>query len=188
MKGTLAAAALVLGILVASAGAAAPPPQPPVQQDPVVAALSKLSGPSFDTAFLRALIPVDEEAVEIALAATLNANHTELLKWNQRLVERKNDQIRKMLAWLKEAGAAPGRRNVGVATAPVKQMRSLTDAALERAYLPLMAAHLESSTRLAALAVQKASRPDLRVFAAGIVKTETAEAVMLRGWLKRWYP
>lgn len=187
MKGLLGAAVLLLSVLVTGVGAAAPA-APPSPQDPVVAALSTLSGPSFDTAFLRALIPVDEEAVEVALAATLNADHPELLKWNQRLVERKNDQVRKMLGWLKDAGAAPGRRNVGVFTAPVKQMRSLKDAALERAYLPLMAAHLEASTRLAALAAQKASRPELRAFAAGIVKIETAEAVMLRGWLKKWYP
>lgn len=187
MNTLLVVAVVLMGLAAAGVGAAAPP-APPTPPDPVVAALSRLSGPAFDTAFLRALIPVDEEAVEIAFAATLNANHPELLKWNQRLVERKNDQVRKMLAWLKEAGAAPGRRNIGVATPPVKQMRALKDAALERAYLPLMAAHLESSTRLAALAAQKASRPDLRAFAAGIVKAETAEAVMLRGWLKKWYP
>jgi len=183
MRG-IGAAFLLLGLLVSAAPAAVPT----VPQDPTISALSKLTGPSFDTAFLRALIPVDEEAVEVALAATLNANHTELLKWNQRLVERKNDQVRKMLAWLKDTGTAPGRRNVGMVTAPVKQMRALKDAALERAYLPLMAAHLESSTRLAALAVRNASRPDLRAFAAGIVKVETAEVVMLRGWLKTWYP
>ncbi|HEY3247110.1 MAG TPA: DUF305 domain-containing protein [bacterium] len=176
---------LVVSLLATTALAAGPVAPPP---DPTVAALSKLSGPAFDTAFMRALIPVDEEAVEIASAATLNADHTELLKWNQKLIERKTDQVRRMLAWLKEAGVAPGKRNVGVASAPVKKMRSLKDAALERAYLPMMAAHLESSMHLAALAAQKAFRPDLRAFAAGIVKIETQESVMLRGWLKKWYP
>lgn len=182
MRG-LSVMGLVFGLLATTARAAPVPPQ-----DPAIAALSKLSGPAFDIAFMRALIPVDEEAVEIALAATLNADHSELLKWNQRLVERKNEQVRRMLTWLKDAGALPGRRNVGVATAAVKQMRSLKDAALERAYLPMMAAHLESSARLAALAAKKAGRPELRAFAAGIVTIETQESAMLRRWLKRWYP
>jgi uncharacterized protein (DUF305 family) len=179
-------AAVVLCALLAPAVLAAVPAAPP--PDPTIVSLSKVTGAAFDTAFMRALIPVDEEAVEIALAATLNANHVELLKWNQVLVERKNQQVRRMLGWLKEAGAAPGKRNVGVFTPPVKRMRSLRDAALERAYLPAIAAHLEYSARLAALAAQKANRPELRAFAAGIVKTETAEAAMLRGWLKKWYP
>src|SRR3972149_4581042 len=60
-------------------------------------------------------LPAHEEAVEIAMAATLTADHTELLKWNQRLVERKNAQVRQMLTWLREAGASPAQRNVGVA-------------------------------------------------------------------------
>jgi len=184
MRG-ICATVVLLGLLAPTVLAVVPAAPPP---DPTIASLSKLSGAAFDTAFMRAMIPVDEEAVEIALAATLNADHVELLKWNQRLVERKNGQVRRMLGWLKEAGAAPGRRNVGVFTPPVKRMRSLKDAALERAYLPTIAAHLEYSTRLAALAVQRGNRPELRAFAAGIVKVETAEAVMLRGWLKKWYP
>ncbi|HEY3247050.1 MAG TPA: DUF305 domain-containing protein [bacterium] len=179
------ATVVLLGLLAPAVLAAMPAAPPP---DATIASLSKLSGAAFDTAFLRALIPVNEEAVEIALAATLNADHVELLKWNQVLVERKNEQVRRMLGWLKEAGAAPGRRNVGVFTPPVKRMRSLKDAALERAYLPTIAAHLEYSARLAALAVQRGNRPDLREFAAGIVKIETAEAAMLRSWLKKWYP
>ncbi len=175
---------VILSLLAANGMAAVPAPPP----DPTLTALAKLTGPAFDTAFMRALIPVDEEGVEIASAATLNADHTELLRWNQKLIERKSGQVRRMLAWLKEAGASPGRRNVGVATPPVKKMRSLKDGALERVYLPLMAAHLESSARLAALAAQKAYRPELRAFAAGIVKVETQESAMLRGWRKTWYP
>ncbi len=149
--------------------------------------LSGLSGPAFDVAFLRALIPVHEEAVEVAMAATLNANHTDLLKWNQRMVERKNEQVRQMVAWLRAAGAGPTKRNVGVQTEAVKKMRSVKDAALEKVYLPLMAAHLEQSTALARLAATRATKPEIRAFAAGVVKVETQEAAMLRGWLATWY-
>ncbi|MGH2347906.1 MAG: DUF305 domain-containing protein, partial [bacterium] len=99
MRG-ICAAVLLVGLLAPTILAAVPATAPP---DPTIVSLSKLSGAAFDTAFMRALIPVDEEAIEIALAATLNANHVELLKWNQVLVERKNQQVRRMLAWLKEA-------------------------------------------------------------------------------------
>jgi len=163
---------------------AAPTPAP----DPVVASLAKLSGPAFDTAFMRALIPIHEEAVEIAMAATLYADHTQILRWNQVMVERKNAQVRQMLTWLREAGSGPAQRNVGVATPAVKKMRSLRDAALEKAYLPLIAAHLERSAGLARLAAAKAHRAEVRTLAQQIVKVESQEASTLRAWLKAWYP
>src|SRR3989304_477246 len=160
-------------------------PPPP---DPAVASLAALSGPAFDPAYLRTLIPVHEEAVEIAMAATLTADHTELLKWNQRMVERKNAQVRQMLTWLREAGASPAQRNVGVATPAVKKLRGLKGGALERAYVPMMASHLERSVALSRLAATKAHRPELRAVAQEIVRVESQEVTLLRGWLRKWYP
>ena len=176
-------AALLL-LTIASPLTAAPSPAP----DPAVASLAALSGPAFDTAYLRTLIPVHEEAVEIAMAATLTADHIELLKWNQRMVERKNAQVRQMLTWLREAGASPAQRNVGVATPAVKKLRGLKGGALERAYVPMMASHLERSVALSRLAATKAHRPELRAVAQEIVRVESQEVTLLRGWLRKWYP
>lgn len=135
--------ALTLVMLMAPSLIAGPSPAPapayPIP-DPALASLARLNGQEFDVAFMRTLIPVHEEAVEIALAATLNADHPELLQWNQRMIDRKSGQVRQMLDWLQQAGAWPGRRSAGVVTDPVKKMRALRGAALERAYLPLMAA------------------------------------------------
>lgn len=177
--------ALTFALLTVAVAASAAPVAPETQT--TLKALSTLNGSSFDVAFMRALVPVHEEAVEIAMAATLNADHTQVLKWNQAVVERKNAEVRQMLGWLKAMGASPTKRNAGVQTAPVKKMRSLKDAALERAYLPLMAAHLEQSAAIAELAAAKAGNPALRSFAATMVKKERTEVVMLRGWLKTWY-
>lgn len=172
--------AFVTTIGVSVTAQAAPP-------DPTVAALSRLSGSAFDVAFLQTLIPLHEEAVEIAMAATLNADHSELLKWNQRMVERKNAEVRRMLAWLQQAGKSPSKRMVGVASAPVKRMRALKGAALERVYLPLMAGRLEQTAALGRLAATKAAQPDLKAFGAQLARVDGQEAKMLRGWLQSWY-
>jgi uncharacterized protein (DUF305 family) len=194
----LAVVALILAVLIASgtgpAGAASSttrtaskPSTTAAPANPAVAALSKLSGKDFDVAFMRALIPVHEEAIEIAMAATLNANHPELLQWNQVMIDRKSAQVRQMLGWLQDAGATPAARGAGVVTDRVKKMRSLTGDALEREYLPMITKHLEQSTALAALAATKASRADIKAWAQSLVKVERGEAEMLRGWQKRWY-
>jgi len=174
---------LVLGAFAATTAAATATPE----TQTTLKTLSVLNGASFDVAFMRALIPVHDEAVEIAMAATLNADHTQVLKWNQAVVERKSAEVRQMLGWLKQMGAPPAKRNAGIQTASVKKMRSLKDAALEKAYLPLMAVHLEQSASLAQLAAKKANNPAVRSFAASVVKKETADAAMLRSWLKGWY-
>lgn len=172
----------------ASPGRPAPArPSPAATPHPTVIALARLSGPAFDIALLRELIPLHEEAVEIAYAATLNADHPELLQWNQRLIDRKNGQVRQFLAWLQEAGATPGRRAVNVVSPPVKQMRSLKGATLERVYLPMMAARLEHTAALAELAAARAARAELRTLGQSAAAIERREAAMLRGWLKDWY-
>lgn len=183
--GMLPAAAATV---VLSKPAASPRPAASPTPNPTVSSLSRLSGPAFDIAFMRAIIPVHEEAVEIAMAATLHADHTDLLRWNQVMIDRKSAHVRQKLAWLQESGASPGRRNVGVVTEPVKKIRGLRGAALERAYLALIAAHLEQSTALARLAATRAARKDLRSMAQAIVAVEAREVARLRSWQKAWYP
>ena len=178
-------AASSLGAAPAATPKTAPKASP--TPNPTIAALSKLSGAAFDVAFMRALIPIHEEAVEIALAATLNADHPELLQWNQVMIDRKSGQVRKMLAWLQEAAASAGPRNAGVVTDSVKKMRTVRGADLEKAYLPMIAAHLQQSTALAALAATKATKPELRAMAQETLKAENAEVGMLKEWLKKWY-
>ena len=158
-----------------------------VPTDPTVVRLSGLNGDAFDVAFMQALIPVDEESIEMAMTATLYADHSDLLHWNQAAVERGNEHVRKMLAWLREDGAGPAERRAGVATASVKKLRSLRGAALERAYLPLMASQLDKITALARLAVGKAHRPELREFAKDAARVESQDSATLRGWVKLWY-
>lgn len=178
---------LLAATLVSAAKPKPTPTKAAMMPNPTVAALSKLSGQAFDVAFMRELIPVHEEAVEIALAATLNADHTQLLQWNQVVIDRKSNQVKQMLTWLQEAGASPGRRAANVVSEPVKKMRSLGGAALEQAYIPMMASRLEHSAELATLAATKASKAEVRSLAASVMKVEKAEAAMLRSWLKQWY-
>lgn len=186
---------IALSALVVSGGhivaGAAPDPKPSPKAtatpNPRLAALVKLSGREFDVAALRELLPRFEEDIEIAYAATLNADHPPLLQWNQKMIHRKAQQTKQMLAALAEMQVPPGRRGVNVVTPEVKQMRQLKGAPLERRYLPLMVERLEHNVAIAALAIQKGSRADLKTLAAEIVRVERAEILMLKNWLKEWY-
>jgi len=178
---------LVIGlfVLIAVSLTVAAPSTPPA--DPTIARLTGLKGAAFDVAFMQAMVPVDDETIEMALTATLYADHSELLRWNQELVERKNDELRKMLAWLQEAGAGPAERKAGVATASVKKLRSLRGPALERAYLTLMADKLDQTAALERLAGDEGQLLALVVYAKRGVRVESQGSATLRGWLKQWY-
>ncbi len=175
---------LVLAVIVVSL---VTPALPATMADPTLTRLSKLSGHAFDIAFMQALVPVKDEVVEMTMTATLYADHPDLLHWNQSFVEREQGQTRHLLAALEEAGAGPSERKVGVATPSVKKLRGLRGAALERAFLPMMASQLDKSVGLARLATQKASRPAVRSLAKEIVTADGQDASRLRGWLKQWY-
>jgi len=152
-----------------------------------LARLSGLSGQTFDIAFLQSLVPADEEAVEMAMTATLYADHPDLLRWNQDFVERENGQVRQTLSLLQAMGAGPAERRAGVATTSVKKLRTLRGSALERAYLPMLAAQLDQTSALARLASEKSSRPEVRALALQALKDGGGASAVLRGWLKAWY-
>ncbi len=177
---------LIVALLVflATPLAAAPSPAP----DPVVASLARLSGKDFDVAYMRLVIPANEEAVEVAMAATLWADHTDLLKWNQTMIERKNAQVRQMLTLLSSVGSGPTQRYVGVATPTVKKVRTLRGGVLERTYMNYLITHFDRNIALSRMAAGKGSNPGVKALGAAIVKVEGGEATMLRGWMKKWYP
>ena len=184
MRSKYAAVLLTLAILVPAAAAFATPATP---ADPVVARIASLHGHTFDVAYLQAVIPVGDESVEMAMTATLYADHPDLLHWNQNFTEREHAQIQKMLGLLGDLGAQPAQRNEGVATAAVKKLRSLRGPALERTYITLMTQHLDRTVALSKLAAQRADRPELRAFAAGAAAADSRDATTLRGWMTAWY-
>jgi len=179
----------VSGAHVAAGAAPAPKPSPraTATPNPTVSALSKLTGRDLDIAALRELLPRFEEDVEIAYAATLNADHPALLQWNQRVIERKSNQIKALLALLRDMNAAPGRRGVSVVTPEVKQMRQLKGGPLERRYLPLMIERFGTNGAVAELAVRKGTSAGLKTLAGEITRTERREIAMMTAWLKEWH-
>jgi uncharacterized protein (DUF305 family) len=186
-------AALMLAVAIPGGAATTNPktaPKPAVKTMPVnptVAALSKLSGKTFDVAYMRELIPVHEEAIEIVMAATLKANHPELLQWNQRVIDRKGEQTRKMLLLLQGLGTTPGKRNANEVTPKVKTMRSLGGENLEKVYMPMMIDHFSQSIAISKLAMTKSSNQSVKDLAASVIGAESQEQNLLRNWLKTWY-
>lgn len=154
--------------------------------DPTVAKLSALHGRAFDVAYLQAMIPSDDEAVEMALTATLYADHSAILHWNQDFAEREHGTIKHMVSVLEQLGAK-AQRNEGVATPNVKALRALRGAALERKYVALMAAHFDHTVAISRLAATHASRSDIKSIAAGVVAADSKDAQKLRGWVSAWY-
>lgn len=154
--------------------------------DTSVARLSALHGRAFDVAYLQAMIPAGDEAVEMALTATLYADHSALLHWNQDFAEREHGTIKHMVTVLEQLGAH-AQRNEGVATPSVKALRSLRGAALERKYVALMTAHFDHAVALSRLAASRADRSDIRSIAAGVIATDSKDAARLHGWVTAWY-
>src|SRR3990172_8841450 len=83
---------------------------------------------------------------------------------------------------------ADRRRSAALADHRLPAHRGPKGGALERAYVPMMASHLERSVALSRLAATKAHRPELRAVAQEIVRVESQEVTLLRGWLRKWYP
>lgn len=55
-------------------------------------------------------------------------------------------------------------------------------------YLVRMIPHHEEAIATAALLERGTARPDVRAFAASIVRTQTVEVAQMQAWLAEWYP
>lgn len=58
---------------------------------------------------------------------------------------------------------------------------------IDRHFIEMMVPHHQDAIDMADLALQKATRPEIRTLAENIKRTQTLEVAQMRGWYKEWY-
>ncbi len=58
---------------------------------------------------------------------------------------------------------------------------------VDRHFIEMMVPHHQDAIDMADLALQKATRPEIKTLAENIKRTQTLEVAQMRGWYKEWY-
>ncbi len=137
-----------------------------------------------DRAFLSAMIPHHQAAVEMAKVVLQSGKDPQVKKWAEAVIAAQNAEITQMTAWLKPLGgnddqAARQMQDSmhGMMTTPMYQ-----DA--DRNFVAMMIGHHASAVEMSVSAVLASQDPKVVTLANNIAQAQLNEIIEYRAWLK----
>lgn len=152
------------------------------------------NGKYSDKAFIDAMVPHHEGAVEMAKVASKHAEHPEIKKLAKDIVSAQEKEIGE-LKDIKE-------QEYGTSNVPMQmsdqQMRGMgmtedpqqlaNEKPFDRAFIDAMTPHHESAIEMARVAENKTDNPRIRELAKNIISAQQREIAQMKQWRQQWYP
>ncbi len=150
------------------------------------------NGEYSDAAFVDAMVPHHEGAVEMAQVALENAEHEEIRTLAQDIISGQQAEI-EMFVRIREG--LEGSPMEGMSEEEMNQMMGMMDAQdlagqrpFDRAFLDAMIPHHESAMAMAKVALEESENGEIRGIAEDIVGAQKREIAQMRSWRQQWYP
>ena len=151
------------------------------------------NGKYSDRAFIDAMVPHHQGAVEMAEVALEYAEHQEIKQLSRNIVSTQQAEIEELKA-IKE-------KEFGSSEVPMEmsqeemQMMGMTDPAelankdpFDKAFIDAMIPHHQSAIEMAQVAHEKSHNPQIKELAEHIVSAQEAEIEHMTHWRQQWYP
>ena len=145
-----------------------------------------------DVAFVDAMVPHHEGAVEMAQVALENAEHEEIRTVSREIIDGQQAEI-EQFGQIRER--LSGSLMEGMSEEDMNQMMGMTDAQdlvgqrpFDRAFIDAMIPHHQSAIEMANVALEESEDPEIREIALGIVDAQKREIEQMTSWRDEWYP
>jgi len=149
------------------------------------------NGEYSDAAFVDAMVPHHEGAVEMAQVGLENAEHEEIRQLSQNIIDSQQAEI-EMFGRIREGldGPMMAMSEEDMSTmGMVEDPRQLAnEEPFDRAFIDNMIPHHESAIAMAEVALQESENPEIREIAQDIVDAQEREIAQMREWREEWYP
>jgi uncharacterized protein (DUF305 family) len=152
------------------------------------------NGKYSDKAFINAMVPHHQGAIEMARVALENAEHEEIQEVSRNIVSTQQSEIEELKSIKQEEF---GTSNVPMEMS-MEQMRgmgmmmdpqSLADEnPFDEAFIDTMIPHHQSAIGMAGVANEKSKNPRIKELAQNITSAQKREIEQMRGWRREWYP
>jgi uncharacterized protein (DUF305 family) len=160
--------------------------------------------PEFDQQFIDMMVPHHQGAVEMALIAQSRAEHQEIKSLVADVIRSQSDEIDQMKAWrlawygndqtppmdrMPMLHSMPGADAMSMTMNMAQDVESLRQAAepFDRAFIDAMIPHHQSAIDAGRLALQQATRQEIRMLAAAIIRAQQLEIDQMSSWRQAWY-
>ena len=152
------------------------------------------NGKYSDKAFIDAMVPHHQGAIEMARVALKNAEHAEIKELSRNIISSQQAEIEELKAIKKEEF---GTSNVPMEMSP-EQMRSMgmmmdpqrlsKRDPFDEAFIDAMIPHHQSAIEMAEVAYEKSKNPRIEELAENIMSAQKREIEQMKQWRKDWYP
>ncbi len=150
------------------------------------------NGEYSDAAFVDAMVPHHEGAVEMAQVALENAEHEEIRTLAQDIISGQQAEIEQFGRIRERLEGSPME---GMSEEEMNQAMGMMDAQdlaqqrpFDRAFIDAMTPHHESAIEMANAVLEESEDPEIREIAQGIVDAQESEIAQMEQWRAEWYP
>jgi uncharacterized protein (DUF305 family) len=158
-------------------------------------ALAKLSGKSYDIAWLSQMIEHHRGAVEMSQLCVKNCLDKDVKAAAQKIINAQDKEILQMKSWLKNwYKTTPDPKQMALMKADMKPMMDASMGsmqpmsghvmAIDRSFLEGMILHHQHAVAMGKDASKRALRPELKKFGQAVVNDQSKEIKQYEGWLK----
>jgi uncharacterized protein (DUF305 family) len=158
----------------------------------------------FDQQFIDMMVPHHEGAVEMARIALARAEHQEIRRMAEDILRSQAAEIDQMKAWrlawygsdqtppmdqMPMLHSMPGAGAMAMSMDMAQEVELLRQAGepFDRAFIDAMIPHHQSAIDAGRLALQQATREEIRTLAAAIVADQQREIDQMTSWRVSWY-
>jgi uncharacterized protein (DUF305 family) len=151
------------------------------------------NGEYSDKAFIDAMVPHHQGAVEMAEVALQNAEHEDIKQLSRNIISTQRAEIEELKA-IKQ-------QEFGTSEVPMEmsaqdmQMMGMTDpdalankSPFDKAFIDAMIPHHQSAIAMAQVALEDSENPEIKELARNIVSAQQREIEQMQQWRQAWYP
>lgn len=157
---------------------------------------------SIDAHFIEQMIPHHEDAITMAILALSRAQHPEIKRLAQAIIDSQGKEIDQMEAWYKEwfgrevpYGQGMGQHgmmdssgmHMGMMGNATDMQRLEQAADFDKAFIEEMIPHHQMAVMMATMLNASTQRPQMQKLGDDIIATQTEEINEMRQWYSAWY-
>lgn len=150
--------------------------------------LAALNGAEFEIAFLDAMIPHHQSAIDMAQIALERGQREEIKTLAQAIITAQEAEIDQMTTWLNDwHGRAPSGEDHGMTMADATEnLRTMAAEEFDLAFVNAMIPHHETAVQMAELVAERTARAELQTMATDIITSQQAEIDQMNQWATAW--
>jgi len=152
------------------------------------------NGKYSDKAFIDAMVPHHQGAIEMARVAQGNAEHEEIEELSRNIISSQQAEIQELKA-IKKEEYGTSRVPMDMSMGQMKGMgmvmdpQSLADEnPFDESFIDAVIPHHQSAIEMAAVANEKSKNPRIKELAGNIMSAQKREIEQMRRWREQWYP